>query len=477
MSYDGDSVAIAKHASAGSSRRGSVASDGHSIGDGPDERVRRIGLLGMAFYTFVSTSAGPSGIESAIQAGGVGMTLIMVIVMPLCFILPVIFIVWELVAWMPTNHGSIRWVSRAFGTFGGFVNCIFQLAMYVIDIAVYPVLATNYLEVSFWPEMGYWERIVVQALFVLAGGVPCLFNIKHVTAVCAFITVCISIPFIIAVTYGLPSVEPKILAVIHKDIPFSALRSGSIGIYTGLIGNGNLAGEVKTHRQFLLGQLLALCVDVSMYVLPVVVVARIPGAWGDGFLVTAFEQVMPGIGVVMSIAGMMSGYGLFLSSLACYSRALWGAADLGWAPRIFAHIDEKCDSPRPATIFFMVSSVVLGFFDFNFLVEMEFVIASVIYILFAACFVVLRYTEPDAPRPVQVPGGRFSAWLLPAPIIIFMSACFGSSVVKWQMAVGFLVSCATTMVLYFAFYRPQLRKQQKAAHDEGGSAPDFLADA
>jgi amino acid transporter len=210
----------------------------------------------------------------------------------------------------------------------------------------------------------------------------------------------------------------------------ATLFSTGIWLYNGFVGNSSLAGEVTSSSVFVYGQFGALAIDTVMYLLPLLVTLQVHGEWGDAYLVTAFDRVWPGIGIYISIAGAASGFGLYLSSMACYARTLWGAGDMHWVPAIFGKTHGGV--PRIAVLTLFITSIGLGAIgDFDFLIDLEFVIASVIYLLFAAAFIALRYQHPNSPRPYRVPGGKFTAWFVTAPVFMFMSATLFSSLTKW----------------------------------------------
>mmetsp|Transcript_7027 Transcript_7027/g.22002 ORF Transcript_7027/g.22002 Transcript_7027/m.22002 type:complete len:512 (-) Transcript_7027:105-1640(-) len=418
--------------------------------------ARTLGIVGMVIFTFVSTSAGPFGIEGMVSASGPICTVCFVFLVPLVLVTPIILMLTELAAWMPSNHGSVRWVHRAFGPFAGFVNGIFQCAMNMLDLAVYPVMSTNYICRAFWQDATHWDRVMLQSIVAVAGAIPCMLRIKGVVGFCLATSVIILIPFVVGVAGTLKKADPAAWTGRFTDSPnFATLLSTGLWLYNGFVGNSSVAGEVTGYRVFLWGQLGAVVIDVAMYMLPLLVTLQVEGSWGDAFLVTAFNTTWPGLGKFISLAGAASGYGLYLSSMACYARTLWGAGDMRWVPPVFGRLHGG--APRVAVGFLMLTSIGFGMLGgFSFLVDLEFVIASVIYILFAASFIVLRYRFGHEPRPYIVPGGKITTWLLPAPLIIFMFGMFGSSVVKWQNAVGFLCTTVITAGLYKFLYRPYI---------------------
>jgi amino acid transporter len=422
---------------------------------------RSLGVIGMIFLTFVSTAGGPFGIESMVQASGPIVTFAFILAVPVIIVLPTVLMVTELVAWMPSNHGSVRWVHRAFGPFLGFANGIFQLAMNFIDIAIYPTMSTNYFCRAFYPDATHTEKILLHIAITIVGTIPCLFRIKGVVVFCLVVAVAILIPFLVGF-FG--SVKHIDLYAWNNRFPadpeYATLLSTGIWLYNGFISNGSLAGEVTGYKVFLYGQLGALVLDVLMYALPLLVTLQVRGSWGDAYLVKAFNDVYPGLGMYVSIAGFASGFGLYLSSLACYSRTLWGAGDMRWVPHFFAKVHGG--SPRIATLTLAATTIILGSVGgFNFLIDLEFSIASITYAMFAAAYVTLRYQYPDEERPYKVPGGKVTSWLMVTPIIIFMTSMMCSSLVAWPNLVAFCLTGVATGALYRFVYMPFL--QSKAA--------------
>jgi len=60
----------------------------------------------------------------------------------------------------------------------------------------------------------------------------------------------------------------------------------------------------------------------------------------------------------------------------------------------------------------------LVFFDFTFLVQVDTFLSCITLLFEFAAFMILKYKEPDAPRPYVVPGGMFGAWLITVPKVI-----------------------------------------------------------
>ena len=86
-------------------------------------------------------------------AFGPGLTLLLLILTPIVWSLPVALAMSEMAAAMPDEGGYVTWVTRAFGRFWGFQVGWWSWINSFVDVAVYPALFVAYA--SYWrPEMG-----------------------------------------------------------------------------------------------------------------------------------------------------------------------------------------------------------------------------------------------------------------------------------------------------------------------------------
>jgi len=120
-------------------------------------RRGRIGLLSLVAILFFNVSGGPYGLEDAVGTLGPGLVLVLLVVTPLVWSLPVSLAMAELAAAMPEEGGYVVWVHRAFGRFWGFQVGWWSWINSFVDVAVYPALFADY--VGFWrPDMSALER-------------------------------------------------------------------------------------------------------------------------------------------------------------------------------------------------------------------------------------------------------------------------------------------------------------------------------
>ena len=104
-------------------------------------RLRReLGVLPLAAIVFFNVSGGPYGIEDTVPTFGPGLTLLLLVLTPLLWSLPVSLAMSELASAMPDEGGYVTWTARAFGPFWGFQVGWWSWLDSFVDVAVYPTL-------------------------------------------------------------------------------------------------------------------------------------------------------------------------------------------------------------------------------------------------------------------------------------------------------------------------------------------------
>lgn len=371
---------------------------------------------------FVFTSCGPFGVETAVAAGGPLYTAIGVLLTPLLYVIPQVLMVSELSMMMPSNHGYILWVARGWGPLVGFFNAYNALAVNTIDLALYPVLASSYVVTYLLPGSGLWTVVAVRCALIGVGVGVSLLSARVVSdgalGMCALIVV----PFVVLFVVAAPAVSPAEQWLdVPASVPWGSFTASLLWLYTGWNALGALAGEVQGSGVYIRGLGGALVLDVLLYVLPLMAALTVrEGTWGDGFLSFACEKIVPGSGKFVVALATVSQLGLFVSGLLCYSRVVWGMAELGWLPRSLRSLSPRTGAPQTAVLAQAAAIIPLMFLDFSYLQRMEFILAAVAYIATFTAFLRLRYTEPATPRPYLVGGGLPVAWLITATKVFVM---------------------------------------------------------
>ncbi|CUE83756.1 amino acid permease, putative [Bodo saltans] len=441
-----------------------TSSDEEERGDGGSETsegggslIKKMTWYKMAFLCFVFTAGGPFGLEAVVQTGGPLLAILVTSGVVIFQVFPMVLIVTELSGMMPTNRGSVEWVDRAFGHEVGFVNSLLQAVIYMIDLPVYPVLVRGYIASMIHLEDEVVKYFVTLGVMFLAA-IPAFLSPSDLGTFSLVCTVLIVSPFLVGISYGFKDMDPSAWGRVNDNpIDIATMVSVAIWLFNGFISLGSMAADVENPRVFLVGCGSAAVLDGVMYLLPLLVTLQVKGNWGAGFFSKAFDQVLPGLGWAVLVAGAISGSAMFASSLNCYARTVWGMADKKWLPHFLTKTGKRTGAPYAAMILYLCTTSVLIIFNFDFLVTLELIISAINSLLFYTSFIVLRYKEPEAFRPWKVPGGKFAIWTMVSPIIAIYFGLFFSGVVVWQYGIAMGGIAILLVLIYFVFVRKALQ--------------------
>ena len=152
------------------------------------------------------------------------------------------------------------------------------------------------------------------------------------------------------------------------------------------------------------------------------------------------------------VAGILTSWNGFLLG---GSRALFAMAASGMVPSFLAKVHPKYKTPVNAILFIGVLGTLSPFLGRQALIW--FVDAGslglmVSYIFVCGSFLLLRYNEPDMPRPYQAPGGKLLGWFGLLSSLLMMSLYLPGMPAalvwpqEWIMVIGWF---AAGTLLYF----------------------------
>jgi len=242
-----------------------------------------------------------------------------------------------------------------------------------------------------------------------------------------------------------------------KDIQWGLFLSTVIWSYGGFDSMGSLAGEVKGGRRtFVQGITGSMPLIIANYFVPVILGYSINSNhsnWVSGYFTTLAYKEASWLGAWMVAASALSNFGQYNAAMAPLSRVVWAMARdknsqklpsiLGWSHR------RHTGTIRPvaAVLFTGLMSAVLAELPFNLLVQIFLIVRILNLGLEYAALIKLRYSEPNAPRPFEVPGGMVGVCLLPIPSAIL--AVFALVFTSWQVWVIGISTNAIIILLYF----------------------------
>ncbi len=416
----------------------------------PQVRVvlrRRLTLWPLVMVMFFSVSGGAFGLEPAVSESGAGLTLLLLLAVPLLWSLPVGLMVGELSTAMPVEGGYYAWVKKGLGPFWGFQEGWWSWINSFIDMAIYPVLFASYLDTFLTRHAGTaavgeheWLHWVVTLVVIWPLTWLNVRGARQVGFVSLWFSLLVLLPFLALSAIGLVDLvrdRPAIWQPVVAD-DTSLLSAFGLGLfvimwnYLGWDGPSTVLGEVHTPRRtFPRALTLAVPLVVIAYVLPVVAgLTAVPGgaAWQDGAFSDIAEAVGGAwLGVWLSLAGMVSAAGLFAALLLSNSRLPFVLAADGYLPPALTRLHVRFGTPVLAIV---LSSAVYSIFTlsaFERLIELDVILYAASLFLEFAALIALRRREPRMVRPVRVPGGMAGLVLVSlAPVAVFALAVAGT---------------------------------------------------
>jgi len=403
---------------------------------------RNLSLLALVSVIFFNVCGGPYALEPVLNAGP-GLALLLIVVTPLLWGLPVALVCAELGTALPEEGGYYAWSKRSLGPFWAFCQGWWAWLFTIVDLVLYPKMFCQYLQ-FFAPEIGeegnIWlhkgTMIVVIWAFVL-------FNMTGARTVGSFaklFAVLIIAPFGLMALSGLfravaadwpyapaqPLLNPGLTlpAALAASLPYALWN------YQGWDAISTVAGEMDNpRRDYPRALFIASVVIAATYAIPAFVALGYVGPeyeWDVGsWSVVAAQIAGPWVGLCISVMGMASALGLFFSLVLVYSRIPLVMAEDGYLPKILT----TCNLYSAPTFSLLLcgtlyTAIVLIFNDFEELAEVDVTLFAAVMLLELASFLVLRWREPALPRPFRVPGG----WPVAALVCALPVLCVSTSI-------------------------------------------------
>ena len=407
-------------------------------------RVRRgLRFLPLLGVIYCLSSAGPAGIEEIVPTSGPGLTLLLILLMPVFFGLPLGLASGELSSRFPVEGGYYRWVREVFGEYWGFqvgwwswLGAFFDGALYAVLVAEY---SDEFLPVTWRPA----ARIIIP-LLVIAGGT--WINVRGIELV-GWSTLLFNI-FLLA-----PFAVMCVLGLFHWNhnplVPFTPPGKGmfeGLGVgmlfmmwnYSGYESLSTAAEEVENpRRNYIRAILWAIAITVPTYFLPLLIGLAVAPDW-TALSAGSFTDIGRMIGgrslaLWIAAAGMVSNIALSNTNLLAYSRVPFTMAEDGYLPRFLTRTHRKHGTPWIALLVTAFFYAVLIGLSVEVLAVVEMWLFSGVYILiFLALWKVrarpgARGEASDGGYRYIIPAGRRGIWwiILP-PIVLIVVSMFAS---------------------------------------------------
>ena len=425
-------------------------------------RLRReLGLVPLAAVVFFNVSGGPYGIEDVVPSFGPGLALLLLLLTPLVWSLPVSLVMSELASALPDEGGYVAWVRRAFGPFWSFQVGWWSWLDSFVDVAIYPALFVEY--VKFWhPAMTPGERWLLVLAFVALLTVLNVLGVRPVGRAAVALALAALAPVAALTVAGLwtARVAPWTPLLAERQTLGAGLGLGLAVVmwnYGGWDTPSTTLGETRRpERAYRTALMLTLPVVVAGYVLPMTA-ALASGTsdwttWSTGSLPRLAAAVGgPGLGHAVALGAVVSTAGLFLSLVLTNSRLPFVLARDRLLPAALGRIHARFGTPWGAVVVSAAVYAAVAVFTFRELIVLNVWLYSLSLLVELAAFVRLRVAERALPRPWRVPGGApgmILAASLPTAVALFAMANAGA-----RNTVAGVMAALTGPALYYGMRR------------------------
>jgi amino acid transporter len=391
-------------------------------------------FLPLIAATFFMVSGGPYAIEDILGGAGFARAIVILLLLPVVWSLPVALMIGELASAIPADGGFYIWVRRALGPFWGYQEGWLSLSASIFDMAIYPAFVVSYLG-KFNAQLtngwhGYAWSLAVVALC-------CAWNLRGAPAVgddSVWMSALLLAPFAVLVVIGMwHGVR------LHPAVQWSSPASGSalstailvaMWNYMGWDNASTVAQEVDDPQRTYPRAMIAATVLVAItYILPLgaIALAGIPvNSFSTGDWTTAAATIGgPLLGTAIACGGVITGVGMFNALVMSYSRLPMAMAEDGMLPGWIAKRNNR-DTPWVSVVLCGLAWGLALKLPFEKLISIDLVLYGSSLLLEFVALAVLRWREPDLARPFKAGSLAFACSLGVGPAAAIAYALYVS---------------------------------------------------
>jgi amino acid transporter len=424
----------------------------------------RMRLIVAVVFVFTLTCSGSFGMEDVVSSSGPGMTLIMILVLPFIWSVPLAFVSSELGAMVPEAGGLYRWIRRGMGEYWSFqAGWWWSLSLYV-DSAVYVAMALDYMQ-NKW-GFGAGERAAIGIAIVAVFTFINIRGLELTGWTLTVIQVGVMAPLVVFSVWGIlsGSGNPFSPVLVPGESLLSSMNLGlaiMMWMYSGWESMSTLAGEIENPqriipRALMLGTPLVI-VTYLVTVFAAIRVANVDTGWpgmgtGTGSLdFVSLAQYLGGtvFAYFMLLSAILSNIGLYAGYLATGARPQFQMARDRLLPRFIGRTHASWGTPWVAILLMGLVNAVLINLTFDALITIDVFLLMFAYVLIYLTVVIMRIKEPETPRSFRVPLPTWGLTIWVAfPIAIAIIALFTNGT---DYLIGGLVGVLTGPIAYLVF--------------------------
>jgi amino acid transporter len=392
-------------------------------------RTVNIRLFAVVAMIFIFVSSGAFGIEDMVSWSGPGLTILMLLALPVFWAMPMALVCSELGSALPEEGGYYAWTRRAMGEFWGFQCGWWAWTCQWVDSAVYIALVQGYVA-TWWPQLSGWELWLIGAVLIAVFAYTNIRGLNIIALSSVVFTVVIVAPFLVEIVLGFAHwhgtpLQPFVPS--GQSIGSSLNLGLAVGVwmYSGYDSMSTIAGEVNNPRRLIpRGLMIAMPIVVLLYVLPTLAGLAGVGRWSEwattgGISFVEITKALGGpvLGYVMLGVAVISNMALYQDYLTSGSRPAYAMAEDKLLPKVLTRAHPKYGTPFVSILFLAGLNLVLIIGSFANLVVIDVFLNMLYYLLIFIAAIRLRQKEPGLERPFRIWGGTATLVAIVAPAI------------------------------------------------------------
>ncbi len=406
-------------------------------GQGRSLKRSNLRLITVFFMIYILVSGGSFGIEDMVSSSGPGLTILLLVLLPIFWSLPMALVASELGSALPGEGGFYVWARRGLGDFWGFQTAWWWSLSIFVDSSVYIVLGVGYLK-SWMHFDQFWFYVICWAIIVLFTVVN-IYGVQLVALGSSLFSVLIIAPFIVLIVVGLVKWQfdpltpftPPGVSFFGTNGAFGLGLAIGVWMYSGYESMSTLSGEIRNPQRVIPRALmLAVPVIIALYVLPTVAGLAGFGHWsvwatqggGGYFSFVEIGRKLGGsaLGWALLASALLGNLALYLDYLASGARPLFAISADGLFPKSISKVSKRFGTPIAAIVLMAGLNAILIIGPFQNLVVIDVILFTSSYVLIFVAAVRLRVREPGLKRPFRVPLGNAGMVAMVVPPILIV---------------------------------------------------------
>ncbi|MCO7122952.1 APC family permease [Ihubacter massiliensis] len=372
----------------------------------PGLKKKTFTLAAMTFFIYCACAGGAFGIESMISSAGPGLTLILLVLIPILWAMPIGLYCSELTNLAPVESGPYVWAKMAFGEFWGFsFGFWISLAMYLTG-AAYVVLAADYigLFVNLTPLMSFAIKAAIIIIFTIVN----LMGLEEVSTASTIFSIIILIAFAAVAFVGMANWQynPMDPIVIQGQNALSSWGTGiAIGVwmYCGYVAVSFLGGEIENPQIIPKGMKIGIVVIALSYILPTLGGIVSTGPWTEwgvsiDYSSVLYQHVGPWAGAAFMIVAVIAQCAIFNAAITAASRSFIVLCQDNLCPKFLSTVSKKRRVPVWPILILAALNLVLVNLNFEILVTILSPVLFVLYVGLSFAYVKIRKDYPVEKR-------------------------------------------------------------------------------